>query len=63
MVDKEDIGDFTFTQKNREMFQQGSTVQSSNLVQGFSQCMVISPAGKWDFGLVYVVITVYPFES
>ena len=35
-VDKEDIGDFTLTQKDRELFQRGSTVQSANLLQGLS---------------------------
>ena len=62
MVNKEDIGDFMFTQKDRELFQRGSTVQSSNLVQGFSYRTVISPSGNWEPSLVYIVVTVYPFE-
>ena len=37
LVDEEDIGDFAFTQKDCELFYRGSTVQSSNLVQGFSK--------------------------
>ena len=36
LVDEEDIGYFKFTQKDRELFRRGSTVQSYNLVQGFS---------------------------
>ena len=36
LFDEEDIGDFAFTQKDHELFRQGSTVQSANLVQGLS---------------------------
>ena len=36
LIDKEDIGDFAFTQKDLELFRRGSTIQSANLVQVFS---------------------------
>ena len=58
MFDKEDIGDFAITQKERELFRRGSTVQSANLVQGFSYRTVTSPSGNWEPSLVYVVVAV-----
>ena len=51
LVDEEDIGDFVFTQKDRELFRQGSTVQSANIVQVFSQRTVI--IGKCIYNCVY----------
>ena len=62
LVDEEDIGDFAFTQKDCELFRRGCTVQSANIVQGFSQRTVISPSGNWGPGLIYVVVAVQPFE-
>ena len=58
MGDKEDIGDFAFTQKYQELFRRGSTVQSTNLVQGFLYRTVIFPSGNWKPGLVCVVVEV-----
>ena len=58
MVDEEDIGDFTFTQKDLELFRRGSTVKSTNLVQGLSYRTVISTSGNWEPGLVCVVVAV-----
>ena len=62
LVDEEDIGDFTFTQKYRELFWRGSTVQSANLVQGLPQRTVISTPGNWEPGLVCVVVVVQPLD-
>ena len=36
LVDKEDIGDFKFTQNDLELIWRCSTIQSTNLVQGLS---------------------------
>ena len=53
LVDEEYIGDFAFTQKNRELFWRGSTIQSANLVQELSSRTVI--IGKCTYNCVYAV--------
>ena len=60
--EEENIGDFVFTQKYRELFRLGSTIQPANLVHGLSYHTVISPSGNWEPGLVCVVVMVYPFD-